>query len=570
MSQCNATSIGRILRAYPDTSLIAVRLFKQGEILSLVPKRRGSRAAQDLCMLKLNVGPGNPGPAGAPSTSAGIGIEIWLPARWRGRIHEFGGGGFDGEGAVRAKDRLANWAPWSTAAEGFLAEVAQSEGSIAATADGGHSDDSPLAGYSGAFLVDPDGGINKALWKDFAERSIHEMTRRAKAIAAGYYGRKAGYSYFQGCSGGGREALREAQEYPGDFNGILAGSPAINWSRGLTADLYPQLVMQRDLSPALLTAGQLKLVSAAAVSACDSSLTGKHLGYITDPAACRYDPAADRKVLCRAGGGDNDTADCVDRKQALAIDKMWYGQTADGTAPKPSADNGFHDMLGRHQLWYGITRGTDLADGQPQDTVANVANGLPEPFPIAADQVALELQNLAIAASSWRNLGYADLARAQERGVALQPEFSRINSDDPNLQRFEADGGKLIEYNGMADQLIPTAGANNYYARVAGRMGGYKVVRTFYRYYPIPGMGHCGGIGSVAGLKGVSPPADPPLPGRSQLFEVLVDWVEMGKAPEGIVIRSSRGDIAHPLCALPAKLIYTGGETRSASSYRCE
>jgi feruloyl esterase len=122
----------------------------------------------------------------------------------------------------------------------------------------------------------------------------------------------------------------------------------------------------------------------------------------------------------------------------------------------------------------------------------------------------------------------------------------------------------------MSDELIPTAGANNYYARVAELMGGYEAVRTFYRYYLIPGMGHCGGIGSVNGLKGVSPPADPPLPGRSQLFEVLVDWVETGKVPEGIVIKSSSGAIAHRLCAFPAKLIHTGGEASSASSYRCE
>lgn len=532
-------------------------------------------------MVKLNVGPGNPGPARAPSSSAGIGMEIWLPANWTGRIHEFGGGGFDGEGAVRSRHQLANWAPWSTTADGFLAQIAESEKAVTATADGGHSDGTALAGYSGAFLVNPNGSVNKALWRDFAWRSIHQMTLRTKTITAAYYGHNVKYSYFQGCSGGGREALREAQQYPADFNGILAGSPAINWTRSLTAGLYPQLVMQRDLPGHLLTRAQLGLVSAAAVSACDRSLTGKHLGYITDPAACRYDPANDPKVLCRADGGDNETSDCVDRKQALAIEKMWYGQTVDGTVPKPSADNGFHDQLSAHQLWYGYTRGSDLADGEPEDTVANLVNGVPQPFPIATDQVALELENAKIAPpvflnasgngqSEWKQLSYADLARAQERGLALQSEFSQVNSDNPDLRQFEADGGRLVEYSGMSDELLPPAGANNYYARVATRMGGYDAVRAFYRYYLIPGMGHCWGVGSANGVKGVSPPADPPLPGRAQLFGVLVDWVEAGRVPGRIVITNPSGTVAHPLCAFPSKLIYSGGKEGAVKSYSCK
>lgn len=194
-----------------------------------------------------------------------------------------------------------------------------------------------MAGTDGAFAMNPDGTVNTALWTDFASRGIHEMAVKAKALAAGFYGDAPKYSYWDGCSTGGRQGHMQAQVNPNDFDGILAGNSAINWSTFITAELYPQVVMQRDLGGTPLTPEQATLVSSAAVSACDSQLTGKHEGFISDPAACRYDPVQDKAVLCTASGGSNATAACLSTVQAQAVNKIWYGQTRDGSVPRPRA-----------------------------------------------------------------------------------------------------------------------------------------------------------------------------------------------------------------------------------------
>jgi len=152
----------------------------------------------------------------------------------------------------------------------------------------------------------------------------------------------------------------QAQANPDDFDGILAGNSAINWTRFITAELYPQVVMQRDLGGTPLTPAQATLVSSAAVSACDSQLTGKHEGFISDPAACRYDPVQDKAVLCTASGGSNATAACLSTAQAQAVNKIWYGQTRDGSVPPAAADIGYGPVLASNQLWYGLPRGTAL------------------------------------------------------------------------------------------------------------------------------------------------------------------------------------------------------------------
>jgi hypothetical protein len=167
-------------------------------------------------------------------------------------------------------------------------------------------------------------------------------------------------------------------------------------------------------------------------------------------------------------------------------------------------------------------------------------------------------------------LTFADMARAQAQGLALQAAFGNINTDNPDLTRFRERNGKMIQYHGTSDPLIPIQGSNLYYFRVAKTMGGYSSIRQFYRYFQIPAMSHCHDIGSVDGTAGVSPKADPPLPAPSQLFTALVDWVEKGEAPNDIRISNSGGSNIRPLCAYPAKLKYIGGDRASAGSYVCK
>jgi len=558
----------------PDslTTVLLVKGFKKGDALTLsTPTPNTPVALNDVCVVKLLVGPGNPGPAGAPSTSAGIGIEIWLPApeNWNRRIHVTGGGGWAG-GNQTSLTIL-------TGAGGFAGTnpapsiIATVEGAVSANTDTGHTIG------NGSFAMNPDGSIDTVLWNDFAQRGIHEMAVKSKEITKAYYGKPARYSYWDGFSTGGRQGHKLAQLHPDDFDGILAGAPAFNWTRFITNELYPQIVVQRDLGGVPLSIGQLALLGNAAINVCDV-VNGQHLGYIPDPSECRYDPTQHLSVICAANGGSNTTANCVTPLQAQAMNKMWFGQTRDGTAPPPSADNSWSVRVGGNHLWYGLARGSNMA-----------ALAGTNPFSIATDMVALEMQNPALAtssfvnatgngANSWKNLSYGQLADAFDQGLILQSSFADINTDDANLRPFRRSGGKMIIYHGLADILIMPQGSINYYERVIREMGGLHEVQKFYRLFLIPGMTH--GIGNGT----PNPNANPPLPGiagadgvadgTTQLYDVLTGWVEKGIAPRRIDIFSAVTTTfpvakSRPICAYPKKGTYVGGDVNVASSYVC-
>lgn len=551
----------------PDaqTSVVAVKAFKKGDALLLSGTATSTTpvAANDVCMVKLTVGPGNSGPQGAPSTSPGIGIEIWLPAKtaWNDRIHALGGGGWQG-GSAGSAIAIA-----STAA----ADVAGIEGAVSSTTDTGHS----IPG-SGAFAMNPDGTINQTLWTDFASRGIHEQAVKTKALTAAYYGRAHKYAYWEGGSTGGRQGLNLAQNHPEDFDGMVALFPAINWTRFITSELYPQIVYQRDLAGVALSKDQSSLVSNAAIAACDV-VGGQHLGYILDPSACTYDPLNDVSVLCVADGGVNASSSCVNRAQAQAMNKIWYGMTADGTVPSPSVDNGWSQATsstlmgsGNHR-WFGLTRGTTF--------YSPFFVGLASPdleFPIASDMVALELQNPTIAGSGftnatgngqslWKQLTYAQLSNAYDRGVALQTQFGGIDTNNPDLSAYKNRGGKILTWHGLADELIVPQGTINYYNRVAAQMGGMASVQSFFRLYLVPGQGH----GTPNGTS--NPNAVIPAVAPGQMYALLTDWVEKGNAPDQIPLQvtNSGATRSMPICVYPKKITYVSGDPATAASYSC-
>lgn len=565
-------------RADSLTTVLLVKAFKMGDVLALTlpppppPAPQPPVAANDVCVVKLLVGPGNPGPAGAPSTSPGIGIEVWLPTRanWNRRIHVAGGGGWAGGNQTNVNLLAgAGGAGGTTPAPSFIATV---EGAVSANTDTGHSGPG-----GGSFAMNPDGSINTVLWNDFAQRGIHEMAVKTKQITKAYYGKAAKYSYWDGFSTGGRQGHKLAQLHPDDFDGILAGAPAFNWTRFITNELYPQIVFQRDLGGVPLTSGQMALLGNAAINACDV-VNGQHMGYIPDPSECRYDPTQDASVICAASGGTSTDANCVTSLQAQAMNKMWYGQTRDGTAPPPSADNAWSVHIGGNHLWYGLARGTNMSG------LAGT-----NPFSIATDLVALELQNPTLAtpsfinatgngANGWKNLSYAQLANAYDQGLILQPSFAYINTDDANLRPFRKSDGKMIIYHGLADVLIMPQGSINYYERVIREMDGLHQVQKFYRLFLIPGMAHGFSNGTP------NPNANPPLPGSagadgvadgtSQLYDALTAWVEKGIAPKRIDISSAVTTTfpvakSRPICAHPKKATYVGGDINVATSYVC-
>ena len=453
-----------------NTSVVVVKALKKGDAIPLAPTAAPVLAPNDICAVKLLVGPGHTGPAGAPSTTPGIGIEIWLPAKtaWNQRVHLLGGGGMAGgvhtNPAIFAGGVGTN--PW---------DIAGVEGAVSATTDTGH----PASNSN--FLMNPDGTINSVGWDEFSQRGIHEMTLKAKALAKAYFGSDPKYTYWQGGSTGGRQGLKQAQLYPEDFDGIVANQPSVNWSRFITAMLYGQTVTQRDLGGVGMTTPQVNLVSNAAIASCDL-VGGQHLGYLLNPATCTYDPTADASVLCVGQGpGTNSTADCVTLVQARAMNKVWYGMTRDGTAPAPAADTGYETALSGNHMWYGYPRGSSIGTS-PIPNFGNIF-GPTTPTTIATDFIALSLQNSTVATPSfvnatgngidgWKNLSYAQLANAADRGLALQASFGNVNTDEPDLSKFKARGGKLITMYGAADNLIPYSGFINYYSRVATSLGG--------------------------------------------------------------------------------------------------
>ena len=436
------------------------------------------------------------------------------------------------------------------------------EGAVSASTDTGHAN----TANGGSFAMNPDGTINTTLWRDFSERGIYEMAVKTKALARAYYGRDARYAYWNGFSSGGRQGHKEAQANPADFDGILAGAPAFNWTKFITTELYPQVVVQRDLGGTPLTPAQFNLMGNAAIGACDS-VGGEHLGFIPDPSICRYDPATDPAVLCTADGGVNATPDCVTQKQAMAMNKMWYGRTTDGSVPARTTDNGFEAETAPKQRWYGLTRGTSMA-----------GLAAPNPFSISSDMVALEPRDPRIAtpsfinatangANGWRNLSYEQLSQAWDQGVALQSEFANINTDSVDLSAFLDRHGKMIMYHGLSDTLIPPQGSINYYIRAATQSGSFAAIQSFYRFYLVPGMAHGFSNGTA------NPAANPPLPTIGQLYGLLTNWVENGVAPERVEISSAATPAApaksRPLCVFPQKPTYTSGDPRVSASYTC-
>ena len=474
-----------------------------------------------------------------------------------------GGGGWAGGANYQSTTLIATTGNAATAA---------SENSVVGATDTGHS-----VG-SGSFAMNPDGTINSTLWQDFSERSLHELAIKTKALASAYYLKTQKYAYWEGCSTGGRQGYKIIQNHPDDYNGYVVGAPAFNWTKFITAELYPQIVYQRDLAGVPLTAAQQQQIGAKAVSACDV-VGGQHLGFILDPQQCTYDPAKDATALCTGTIGTNGvvgtnaTAACVTPTQATAQNKIWFGQTADGSVPDAAANNGFNANLTNNQLWYGLTRGatTGLAGNSP--------------FTISSDMVALELQDPTIATpaftnavsnglNGWRNLTYGQLANAFAQGIALQPFFGNINTDSADLKGAKTAGVKIIQYHGVADNLIPTPNSINYYTRVANLDGGFAATQAYDRLFLVAGMGHCSGVGTMQGTAGVSPPADAnsvPLPAPGQWFSALTNWVENGTAPATITLQSANASASQLLCPYPQKPTYGGtGAITAAASYTCK
>jgi hypothetical protein len=440
-----------------------------------------------------------------PTADSDIRFEVAIPEgqAWNGRYLQVGNGGFAGS------------IPASTIAIGLRG------GYATAGTDDGHQS---LIGVDASWaLHHPEKSI------DFGYRALKETTLAAKAIVAAYEGRAPRYSYFAGCSDGGREALMEAQRFPDDFNGILAGDPANHWTHLLT-DAAWNLQALTATPGSSLPAAKLKVIEAAALKAC-----GDAEGVIEDPLVCKFNPAT---LRCAAG----DQADCLTDAQLTALRKIYAGahnprtgaRILDGFSPGGEGEGGGWAVwltgVGdvEHTLQYGFAHNffSYIVFSDPNYDIGKL------------------------------NFD-SDVAMTDARFAPI------FNAYSPDLSAFRRHGGKLVQYHGWADPAIPARDSVTYYESVQAKMGD---TQSFYRLFMVPGMLHCGGGRG---------PNDPTVPALS----ALAAWVEKDAAPTRIDVPNrasgpmgAPGAIQYvrPICAFPKVAIWDGkGDRKQAESWRC-
>jgi feruloyl esterase len=409
-----------------------------------------------------------------PTADSDIRIEVWIPAgdAWNGRYVQLGNGGF--AGSIRSSG---------------LAGLAALGYAVAMTDDGHQSAIGTDASWA---IRHPEKVV------DFGWRALKETTVDAKALIRAYRGAPPKYAYFNGCSDGGREALIEAQRFPDDFDGIVAGAPAYNFSGLLTLGAYD---MQALHAPGgYLTPDKLKVLETAALADCGGGR------YIADPLACHFDP---KSAACPGG---QDQPGCLSAAQVATARALYRGLvSANGKLLYPGYSPGGEAESGGWGVW---VTGASLAQND-NALIHGFASGFWGGFVFGDPNY---------------DILKLDIATAPGRAAKVA---AIVDSTDPNLAPFRAHGGKLIQYHGWNDAAIPPRGSIVYYEDVRARMGD---VGGFYRLYLIPGMLHCGGGQG---------------PGGVAWLGLIQDWVEAGKPPHDVVAKSATGQqtlhpYAHP------------------------
>jgi feruloyl esterase len=433
-----------------------------------------------------------------PTSDSEIKFEVWIPPAeaWNGKLEGVGNGGYSG--AIG----------YSAMATGLR------RGYAVVSTDTGHAGDDMKFGQAHP---------EKLL--DWAYRSVHVMTDAAKLIVRDAQGRFADRAYFVGCSSGGHQALTEAQRYPEDYDGIVAGDPAHNRIRQTFAFLYSWVATHTADGKPIVPLNKLQLLTKSVVEACDS-LDGLKDGVIDDPRRCHFDPA---KLACKNG----DEATCLTAPQVEAVRKMYDGLKNPRTG---------------EQIFTGWPRGSEgFGDSAIQSWRQYVMDPA-EPMRVGFFRYFLFHD------PNWdyRTVDYdRDLAYAEQK----LPFMASVEKD---LAPFKKHGGKLVMYTGWADPVVPPQDTVAYYDAVVKANGGLDKTREFYRFFLAPGMGHCGGG---------------PGPNQFDALGALEQWVEKGVAPEKITAAHSTNgkiDRTRPLCMYPQVARYKGtGGSDDAANFTC-
>lgn len=449
-----------------------------------------------------------------PTSDSKIRFEVWLPVEgWNGRMVGTGNGGFAGTFYYQQMGPYLK------------------RGFAAVGSDAGHQ----AEGTDSTWAV---GHPEKV--KDFGWRAIHLTAERSKQIIEAYYGKPADKSYFESCSDGGREGLIEAERFPDDYDGIMAGAPAAAWSSGVAAGL--RLYQRLDGDPeAYIPDRKLPAIQRAVLAACDE-LDGVKDGIIGDPSKCHFDPQV---LLCK----QDDELDCLTPPQIETLKMLYAGAKDEHGAVLSSGAS-----MGDETSWKDWIIGTDPPQSYGMRYVANYIRYMVSDDPKI-------------------NLLTADPNEILRQSIAK--ESANLDATNPDLSKFAAHGGKLILFHGWNDPAIAPGSTIIYFESVIKQMGAEKTA-SFARLYMVPGMEHCGlgpganSLGQYGGQTAAGP--------KYGLFDSLQNWVENGSPLENVVAThygvgpdgTVKPTLTRPLCAYPKLAKYSGsGDTNDAANFAC-
>ena len=449
-----------------------------------------------------------------PAAGSHIGFEIWLPKKdWNGRLKMFGNGGY------------SSVLPYAEMAAHLT------QGYAVVGTDTGHAGEGPDFARNNSEAI-----------TDWGYRAVHTTIVNAKRIVAEFYGRAPRFSYFEGCSTGGHQALTEAQRFPEDFDGIVAGAPGNNRTH-LTAAFLWQFVQNqvRAGTPRqIVPARKLPLLTKASYAACKKQ-NGADAGglpsdpFLNDPVSCNFDPAT---LLCPGA----ETDECLTNEQVAVVKRMYDGAQNPRTGER---------------IYFGWPAGSESGWSQywadPQNAAAPARTDFWRYWVFKDPDW------------NWQRFDFdADMKRADDQLAGT------VNAMNANLDRFRKRGGKLIQYHGMADPVTPYADSAIYQQRVVMEQlqsRGFssldeaaRATGEFYRLFLAPGMGHCGGGPGVA---------------PTNLEQAIEGWVERNEPPASLLAVRNAGGVAgkgftRPLCSYPLIARHNGtGAPDDAASFSC-
>ncbi|KAF1981082.1 feruloyl esteras-like protein B precursor [Aulographum hederae CBS 113979] len=437
-----------------------------------------------------------------------VNVQMWLPMNsWNGRMQAIGGAGWSAGISPFADISLAG---------------AVAEGYAALTTDGGHASENSVADWA---LLES-GKVDFHTLEDFASVSLNDSAYIGKSVVKAFYGRPPEYSYWSGCSQGGRQGMMLAQKYPNAYDGIVASAPAIYWGQFVVAGLWLQVTM--NALGSFPRPCEFRALTSAAISACDGN-DGVVDGVISEPGLCQFDPLT---LVGTAVNCEGDERVEISKAAATVAKIAWDGlRSWDGSL-----------------LWYGLNHEADLTGfGGLADTTCDTAGsckGLPNS--LFADWVKVFIK---------RNPRFDPVNITKEEFErifhdSVQEYDSTIGTAVPDLSAFHDRGGKL------ADQIITPYGTRRYYNAMIARD---PKVHDYYRVFEAPGVAHC-----FHG-RGFYPDG---------IFDKMVDWVEKGEAPDRLNATSFEDNESRferrILCPYPQKVLYDGeGDPTLPDSFYC-